>query len=84
MHWWHGGSWWGWTLMSVAMIAFWALLIWGIVWLIRSTSTPSTTPSPTKQSAEAVLAKRFAAGDIDEPEYRSRLEALRTPGSRSA
>lgn len=31
--------------------------------------------------AEAVLATRFANGDIDEHEYRARLEVLRASGS---
>jgi putative membrane protein len=34
----------------------------------------STTPS---RSAETSLAERFAQGDIDEKEYRARLEVLR-------
>lgn len=32
------------------------------------------------QSAEATLASRFANGDIDEKEYRARLEVLRASG----
>jgi len=33
------------------------------------------------QSAETVLAERFARGDIDEKEYRARLEVLRASGT---
>ena len=33
--------------------------------------------SAAAQSAEVVLAQRFANGDIDEKEYRARLEVLR-------
>lgn len=33
--------------------------------------------SPARQ-AEATLAERFAKGDIDETEYRARLEVIRT------
>jgi putative membrane protein len=32
---------------------------------------------PPSRSAEATLAERFAQGDIDEKEYRARLEVLR-------
>jgi putative membrane protein len=32
---------------------------------------------PQSRSAEATLAERFAQGDIDEKEYRARLEVLR-------
>ncbi|MFF1878996.1 SHOCT domain-containing protein [Leifsonia sp. NPDC058230] len=34
-------------------------------------------PSSPSRSAEATLAERFAKGDIDEVEYRARLEVLR-------
>ncbi|MCU1598585.1 MAG: putative rane protein [Actinomycetota bacterium] len=33
--------------------------------------------SPAAKSAESTLAERFAQGDIDEKEYRARLEVLR-------
>jgi len=82
MHWSYSGSWWAWSLMALVMAAFWALVIWGVMWLLRSTSRPSG-PGPTERSAEAVLAERFATGEIDEAEYRSRLEALRATGTGS-
>jgi putative membrane protein len=56
------------------MLTFWALVIWGIVVLARGTGPGSTG----RRSADEVLADRFAAGEIDEDEYRHRLEVLRT------
>lgn len=38
---------------------------------------PHARLSPARQ-AEATLAERFAKGDIDETEYRARLEVIRT------
>jgi putative membrane protein len=38
---------------------------------------PHGRQSPARQ-AEATLAQRFAKGDIDESEYRARLEVIRT------
>lgn len=69
------GGMWGWfmgPLGLVAMVAFWALVIWGGVMLVRHLSGGSAG------SAERVLSRRFAAGEIDEDEYRHRLEALRS------
>jgi putative membrane protein len=55
------------------MVSFWGLVIWGVVVLARGNG-PARTGHRT---AEAVLAERFAAGDIDEAEYRRRLEVLK-------
>lgn len=38
---------------------------------------PGAGPAARGRSAEQVLAERFAKGDIDETEYRARLEVLR-------
>lgn len=72
--WYDGWSWWGWVAMTVGMVAFWGLVVWVILPFVRS---PSAAPSAVVRSAEDLLAERFAAGIIDESEYRSRLEALR-------
>lgn len=81
---WYGDGWgWaGWILMTVGMVAFWALLITAIVLAIRyltsSRGSPASPPPSTGQAhAEAVLAERFARGEIDEQEYRQRLALLR-------
>jgi len=64
---------WGYALMFVGMALFWGLLILGIFLVIRYTShsfPASPGASPALRSAEAVLAERFARGEIDETEYR--------------
>ena len=38
---------------------------------------PPWAHAPPARSAESTLAERFAQGDIDEKEYRARLEVLR-------
>lgn len=76
----HDMNWWGYAGMTIGMVLFWALLIVGIVALIRyslgnrenSPISRSQTPSP-----EQILADRFARGDINETEYRERLAVLR-------
>ncbi len=76
MHGWYGGwGWLEWSTMTVVMIGFWALVIWLFVSLTRSTDGPASRgecpPTP-----DQVLAHRLAAGEIDDNEYRGRLEAL--------
>lgn len=76
----HNMGWWGYAGMGIGMVLFWALLIFGIVALVRfatadrqvHTFTPQPPPSP-----EQVLADRFARGEISETEYRDRLAVLR-------
>lgn len=77
--WWYGeGAPNGWTyaLMTVSMILFWGLIIYGVVWLVRygGRDDVSEAQKPTPQD---LLAERFARGEIDEQEYRQRLETLR-------
>lgn len=69
----------GGIVMGLLMIAFWALVIFGIVWLVRQFSGRPTTPD-----AKRILDRRFAAGEIDEDEYRRRLAALTSDPRRDA
>jgi putative membrane protein len=66
-------SWSGWVLMTTAMVAFWALVAWVVVVAIRASRPPAQYAS----DPERTLAQRFAAGEIDQDEYRRRLDALR-------
>lgn len=76
MHgWYEGWSWWGWLLMTAGMVAFWGLVLWLVVSLVRS---PAPSDQAERRSAERLLDERFASGDIDESEYRERGEALRS------
>lgn len=89
MMWWYpngGMSGWGWAAMTVSMLLFWGVLIAAGIALYRGLNRPTTGgphagPRPT---AEQVLAERFARGEIDEEEYRRRLDAIRSAGIPSA
>lgn len=71
---WNGWSWWGWLLMTLSMLGFWGLVIWGIVALFRrSGDSRHDRPDPQR-----LLAERFARGEIDEQEYQRRLQTLRS------
>lgn len=79
----HNMGWWGYAGMGIGMLLFWALLIVGIVALIRFISGSANTgngwappTAPPMLSPEQVLANRFAHGEIDETEYQQRIAVL--------
>lgn len=64
---WDGGQWWW---MATMMVAFWAIVVWGIVMLVRRPGRP------LHRDASELLDERYARGEIDEDEYRRRRETL--------
>ena len=73
---WHmnnvGWAWW--LLMSIGMVAFWGLLIYAVVMLVRgSAEKDNTRPSEPPQT---VLKRRLAAGEISVDEYEQLRDAL--------
>ncbi|MFJ4205702.1 SHOCT domain-containing protein [Streptomyces sviceus] len=73
----HDVSGWGWFAMSAGMIIFWALIIMAAVLLFRTLNRPGEhTPTPAAPTPEDILRERLARGEIDEDDYRSRLNAL--------
>lgn len=76
-----GPGWWGYLLMTLSVILFWALIIVGIIALFRYArhgGLRASAAPPPRSGPEQLLAERFARGDIDEQEYRLRLEVLRS------
>lgn len=68
----------GWVGMTLGMLAFWALLIAVVVWLVRDLDQRQAgSPSSPRPGPEQVLAERFARGEIDEREFNDRRAALR-------
>jgi putative membrane protein len=64
---------WGWwVVMMLGMVVFWGAVIFGVVWLIRSGMSPSSTGG----DAEEILARRLAEGAISVEEYEERRAAL--------
>ena len=81
MWWWNDGwSWGAMLIMTLSMVLFWALLIGGIVWAIRSSGSRSTGGSDARE----VVRDRFARGEIDEEQYRRTLKALNESDHRSS
>ena len=80
MMWYDGGWGWGaWLGGSLMMVVFWGLVAWVVVTLVRHSN--ATNREPTSDAgpgdAMAVLERRFAAGEIDEDEFRRRRDVLR-------
>jgi len=75
MHWDYDGGWgWGaWLAMTLTMVVFWGGLATVIVLMLRGV----VAPGPRVDTSAAILAERFARGEIDEAEYERRRQKLR-------
>ena len=72
---WNGG-WWGFGMM-LASLLFLALIVVGIVFVVRSSSEGGgTAHRPERSSALDILDERFARGEIDQQEYEERRRNL--------
>ena len=81
--WWNNGMGWGgvgaggWVVMTILMLAFWALVVFGVVALFRGgRPTGSESGTTHEPSAEKVLDERFARGEINAEEYNARRTVL--------
>jgi putative membrane protein len=75
-----GAGWW--ILMAVMMVAFWGLVIVGIVWLVQSLAGGHRGHGPGRSAVE-VLDHRLASGDISPEEYQQRRQVLEGGGGRN-
>nr|WP_086726411.1 SHOCT domain-containing protein [Streptomyces carpinensis] len=77
----HGVLGWGWFAMGLGTLVFWALLIAVGALLYRTLHRGSgqwqAHGDTGRPFPEQLLAERFARGEIDEDEYRRRLDILR-------
>ncbi|MEK7132757.1 MAG: SHOCT domain-containing protein [Patescibacteria group bacterium] len=76
MYYWgnYGGDFWPFHFLGFAvMIAFWALVIAGIVWLVRQTSSGGSTnlTSTAHNSALDILRTRYAKGELTKEQFES-------------
>ena len=63
-----GNGWFG----LVFMVLFWALLVAGVVWLIRGLASGGD-----RDQARRILDERFASGEISAQEYEERRGVLK-------
>ena len=71
----HGIGWGWWLVMSIGTVAFWGLVIYAIVWLVRG--QPSQPPDQRpRERPEEVLKRRLAEGEISIDEYNQLQETI--------
>lgn len=79
MYGWGNGGW-GvgmWIAMAVAMVIFWAIVVFGVVALVRYFGHTHDAPPSSKADPEGILRERLARGEIDEEEFRKRIAVIR-------
>ncbi len=78
MMWWNDGvGWGGWVVMTLTMLAFWSLVVFGVVAIFRGDREDRTTEVARERDPLQILDERFARGDIEGEEYRARRDELR-------
>ena len=79
MMWWTNSGWGTgeWFAMGSMMLIFWGAVLGGAFWVARrGVASPRTgTRSHATEGADALLAQRFARGEIDEAQF-TRARAL--------
>ena len=79
MGWYDGGpGWGGWILMTLMMVAFWALLVFGGIALYRTMRRDDTRQDRVEADAQRLLDERLARGEIDPEDYAQRRDLLRS------
>ena len=72
---WGAGSWW---IGALVMLAFWIILVGGVVWAVRIIARGTPANGRDQSRALAILEERFARGEISAEEYRRMREELRS------
>ena len=82
MHWGWGGDYgMGFGFGWIFMILFWGLVVLGIVYLIKNLAGGCASSGKEKtESAEEVLKKRFAKGEITKDEFEETMAVLKKYG----
>ena len=76
MGWYQDGvGWGGWIVMTIAMVAFWGLVVLAGFSLFRAQRPRKSTGD--RRDPMQILDERFARGEIDEDEYHARRSVLR-------
>ena len=72
----HSFGWGWWLLMSIGMVAFWGLVIWGIVALARGGGSRREQLASEPNQPLDILQRRLARGEISTEEYEELRDAL--------
>jgi putative membrane protein len=82
----HNFGWGWWLVMSLGMVAFWGLIIYAVVWLLRGGSS-QRPEAMGQQRPDEILKQRLAQGELSVDEYERLIatihQAPREPASMS-
>ncbi|WP_051204548.1 SHOCT domain-containing protein [Nocardioides sp. CF8] len=74
----NGVGWVGWITMTLLMVSFWAVVVFAVIAMFRGSGAGGQSSRPLGQRTPMdVLEERFARGEIDAEELRTRAEILR-------
>jgi len=62
---------------GIFMILFWGLIIIGVVYLVKMIQGGGPTEEKMSESAQEVLEKRFAKGEMNKEEFEDAMEVLK-------
>lgn len=85
---WNYNEWWqmgmGYGFHWIFMIAFWGLVIWAVIALVRSAGKGDgeSKVSAKAQSPQEILERRFARGELNAGEFKKMMETLARAGNR--
>ncbi len=74
--WWGNGMFFGGPLGMLMMFVFWALIIYGIFYLISHMTRASSEIVRKEETPIEILKKRYAKGEIDAEEFARRKKDL--------
>ena len=74
--WMLGGQWAFWVACGIAFLLIAILVVALLGVMVRDQVSPSTTPQRERSEAIELLERRFAAGELDEDEFRRRRVML--------
>lgn len=72
----HDIGWGWWLVMSLGMVAFWALVAYGLVVLVGGGRRERIEQPPSTDSPDDILGRRLAEGEISVEEYERLHQAL--------
>ncbi len=61
---------------GIFMVLFWGLIILGVVYLVKIILGGGSTEEKKNESAQEILEKRFARGEILKEEFENAMEVL--------
>ncbi len=67
----------GWIFMAVAMVIFWAIVVFGVIALVRYVGHNHRNDPSIPKDPESILKERFAKGEIDEESFRKSIATLK-------